>query len=80
MSNTYLHKAKGKFNNGIDVKYSPLTRYFERWNSERSYFAPIRNAIIERQIDEEITDFNRICDSVCTYKRDYCMLIEHCTK
>lgn len=55
MSNTYKHKGKGYWNNGIEDKNKPEIRKYlnhcHRHNSERGLFKPL-----ELKLKEEIAD------------------------
>jgi len=55
MSNTYKHKGKGLWNNGIeDTKRKEIKKYLnhcDRHNSEKSFFEPLRLKKISDAVD-----------------------------
>lgn len=56
MANTFIHKAKGKFNNGINQCAIPiyLQGYYHRHNSDKGYFRKLRLRLIEKQADKDM--------------------------
>ena len=61
MSNTNLHKDKGKFNNGL-LEEIPrnLQNHFDRHNNELGEFSALRKSKTEKILDKEMKEEIRI--------------------
>ena len=70
MSDTHIHKAKGKFNQGIGQDNIPrnLQNHYDRYNSEKAYFKKLqlnlKETIADRDMNIELDRFS-ICE--CGY-------------
>lgn len=63
MSKTYIHKDKGKFNNGL-LEEIPrnLQNHFDRHNNEIGEFSAIKNNKTEKILDKEMKEEVRIIE------------------
>ena len=61
MSNTNLHKDKGKFNNGL-LEEIPrnLQNHFDRHNNELGEFSAIKKSKTEKILDKEMKEEIRV--------------------
>ena len=61
MSNTNLHKDKGKFNNGL-LEQIPinLQNHFDRHNNELGEFSAIKKSKTEKILDKEMKEEIRV--------------------
>ena len=63
MSNTNLHKDKGKFNNGL-LEQIPrnLQNHFDRHNNELGEFSAIKKSKTEKILDKEMKEEIRVIE------------------
>lgn len=56
MSDTYIHKAKGRFNQGIEQDNIPfcLQKHYDRHNFEVGYFRELKSRLREKQAAEDM--------------------------
>ena len=61
MSNSFLHKNKGKFNNGL-LEEIPrnLQNHFDRHNNELGEFSAIKKSKTEKILDKEMKEEIRV--------------------
>jgi len=63
MSNTHLHKHKGKFNNGFQDKVPQnLQNMWDRHNNELGEFKDLKNRLIDKIAEKELKEEVRVIE------------------